>query len=44
MLNAFLSLRRMAMATIILLLAPISFAAAQSKICGNMPALPGESL
>jgi NitT/TauT family transport system substrate-binding protein len=38
--NAFLSLRRTAMATIILLLAPISFAAAQSKITIGVPPVP----
>jgi NitT/TauT family transport system substrate-binding protein len=40
MTNAFLRLRRTAMATIILLLAPISFAAAQSKITIGVPPVP----
>jgi NitT/TauT family transport system substrate-binding protein len=38
--NAFQSLRRTAMATIILLLAPIGFAAAQSKITIGVPPVP----
>jgi len=38
--NAFLSLRRTAMATIILVLAPLSFAAAQSKITIGVPPVP----
>jgi NitT/TauT family transport system substrate-binding protein len=40
MTNAYLRLRRTAMATIILLLAPISFAAAQSKITIGVPPVP----
>ena len=40
MTNAFLRLRRAAMATIILLLAPINFAAAQSKITIGVPPVP----
>lgn len=40
MTNAFLRLRRTAMATIILLLAPINFVAAQSKITIGVPPVP----
>ena len=38
--NAFQRLRRAAMAAIILLLAPINFAAAQSKITIGVPPVP----
>lgn len=40
MTNAFLRLRRTAMATIIVLLAPISFAVAQTKITIGVPPVP----